>query len=57
MYQEMLPHPKPFIIMQRTDTSVTNYHRKAFKYDWWMPLIFPGYNVDDGVVIEAGSYL
>jgi len=47
------PASKAFHYHARTDTSFTNYHRKAFKYDWWMPLIFPGYNVDDGVVIEA----
>lgn len=36
------------------DTSLTNYHRKQFKYDWWMPLITPGYNPDDGFIIGAG---
>ena len=36
------------------DTSVTNYDRKWFKYDWWAPSIFPSYNPDDGVLIGAG---
>ncbi|GAB2825816.1 hypothetical protein GCM10027043_29100 [Ferruginibacter profundus] len=35
------------------DTSVTNYNRKSFKYDWWVPLLTPGYNPDDGFVIGA----
>lgn len=37
-----------------TDTSITNYHKKWYKYDWWMPLIYPSYNPDDGVFIGAG---
>jgi hypothetical protein len=44
---------KAFHYHATNDTSVTNYHRKWFKYDWWMPLIFPGYNPDDGVLIGA----
>jgi hypothetical protein len=37
-----------------TDTSVTKHNRKWFNYDWWMPLLFPAYNPDDGVLIGAG---
>ncbi|MGC4100939.1 BamA/TamA family outer membrane protein [Ferruginibacter sp.] len=36
------------------DTSYTNYNKKAFKYDWWKPLIQPGYNPDDGFSIGLG---
>ncbi len=36
------------------DTSVTNYKRRWFKYDWSMPLVFPSYNPDDGILIGAG---
>lgn len=37
-----------------SDTAVTNYHWDEFRYDWWMPLLVPGYNPDDGIVIGAG---
>jgi hypothetical protein len=37
-----------------TDTSFTNFHRKSYKYDWWIPIILPGYNPDDGLIIGAG---
>jgi hypothetical protein len=36
-----------------TDTSLTNYNSKSFKYDWWIPLFTPGYNPDDGFVTGA----
>jgi len=36
------------------DTAVSNYHWDAFKYDWWLPIINPGYNPDDGFIIGAG---
>ncbi len=36
------------------DTSYTLYNRKAFKYDWWKPLIAPGFNADDGFTIGLG---
>jgi hypothetical protein len=36
------------------DTNTVKYNPKAFKYDWYMPLIIPGYNPDDGILIGAG---
>ena len=36
------------------DTTYTTFTRKSFKFDWWMPLIKPGYNPDDGISIGAG---
>ena len=43
-----------FKIRSTNDTSYTEYNRKAFKYDWWKPIITPGYNADDGVTIGLG---
>ena len=37
-----------------TDTTITAYNPKSFKYDWYKPTFFPGYNPDDGVLIRAG---
>ena len=37
-----------------SDTSLTNYDRKRFQYDWYAPVILPGYNPDDGVSLGAG---
>src|SRR5450432_1935219 len=37
-----------------SDTAVTNYHWDQFRYNWWMPLVIPGYNPDDGIFIGAG---
>lgn len=37
-----------------TDTAITNYNPKSFKYDWYKPTFFPGYNPDDGVLLRAG---
>ena len=45
---------KSFHYKSTTDTSITNYNRKSFKYDWWLPLLIPGYNADDGFTIGAG---
>ena len=39
-----------------SDTSITNYNRKSFKYDWWAPVLEPGYNPDDGFVL-GGSFI
>jgi hypothetical protein len=36
-----------------TDTSITNYNRKAFEYDRCNFLLKPGYNPDDGFVLGA----
>lgn len=38
---------------KRWDTSY-HYDRKSVKYDWYIPLITPGYNVDDGFTIGLG---
>lgn len=35
------------------DTSLTNYNRKRFEYDWYMPQFLPGYNPDDGFFLGA----
>ena len=45
---------KNFHYHSMNDTSFTNYDRRWFKYDWWIPLIFPSYNPDDGVLIGPG---
>jgi hypothetical protein len=37
-----------------SDTSITQYQPKDFRYDWWKPLIVPGVNPDDGFVLGAG---
>jgi hypothetical protein len=49
--QEDAPASRAFRYRGTNDTSVTNYNRRWFKYDWSMPLIFPTYNVDDGILI------
>ena len=36
------------------DTLFTHYNRRHFKYDWYIPLIIPGFNPDDGVFIGTG---
>jgi hypothetical protein len=43
-----------FTYHSTSDTSLTNYNRKSFKYDWWVPIIIPGDNPDDGFIIEGG---
>lgn len=37
-----------------SDTLKNVYNRKAFSYDWFAPIIIPGYNVDDGFITGAG---
>ncbi|HET9825013.1 MAG TPA: ShlB/FhaC/HecB family hemolysin secretion/activation protein, partial [Chitinophagaceae bacterium] len=34
--------------------SLYRYTRNSVKYDWYIPLIIPGYNVDDGFSIGLG---
>lgn len=34
--------------------SVNKYHRKQFKHNRYMPFLYGGYNIDDGVSIGAG---
>ncbi len=40
-------------VNKRSD-SMYRYNRRAVKYDWYIPLIIPGYNPDDGVSIGLG---
>jgi hypothetical protein len=40
--------------MRHYDTSVVNYHWKSYKYDWFAPVLRPGYNPDDGFYIGGG---
>ncbi|MDN3656073.1 hypothetical protein QWZ08_10580 [Ferruginibacter paludis] len=51
---DMPASSKSFSYKPTNDTSITNYNRMEFKYDWWLPLIIPGYNPDDGFVVGAG---
>jgi len=37
-----------------SDTLKNVYNRKAFTYDWFAPVLIPGYNVDDGFITGAG---
>ncbi|HTE24315.1 BamA/TamA family outer membrane protein [Flavitalea sp.] len=46
--------PGKFRYRATSDTAVTNFHPTGFRYDWWRPLLIPGYNPDDGLVIGAG---
>lgn len=34
--------------------SLFEYNRRSVKYDWWVPLIVPGYNPDDQVILGLG---
>ncbi len=36
------------------DTALVNFHWRSFKYDWFAPVIRPGYNPDDGFYIGGG---
>ena len=36
------------------DTSIVDYHWRSYKYDWFAPVIRPGYNPDDGFYIGGG---
>ena len=42
------------IYREAKDTAFTNYKRKSFQYDWWIPLIIPAYNHDDGFFVGLG---
>ncbi|HEX7846284.1 MAG TPA: BamA/TamA family outer membrane protein, partial [Chitinophagaceae bacterium] len=39
------------------DTLKNNYNRKAYVFDWLAPLGGPGYNVDDGFLLNTGFIL
>jgi hypothetical protein len=40
--------------VHRSSDSLFQYNRRSVKYDWWIPLIVPGYNPDDQVVLGVG---
>ncbi len=40
--------------INRSEDSIFQYNRKSVKYDWWLPLIVPGYNPDDQVILGLG---
>jgi hypothetical protein len=44
-----------FKFNRRWDT-LYRYNRASVKYDWYIPLIVPGYNQDDGVSIALGLF-
>jgi hypothetical protein len=44
-----------FKINKHWDT-LYRYNRASVKYDWYIPLIVPGYNQDDGVSIALGLF-
>lgn len=46
-------HPVAFRYIPTKDTSLLNYNRESFKYDWWMPMFTPAYNPDDGLLTGA----
>jgi hypothetical protein len=42
-----------FAVHRSTDT-LFQFKRTSFKSDWWVPLIIPGYNPDDQVILGLG---
>ena len=48
---QIAPHFKD---VHHFDTSLVNFHWRSFKYDWFSPVIRPGYNPDDGFYIGGG---
>jgi len=44
---------KAFRVNRRWDT-LYNYKRASVKYDWYLPLVIPGYNQDDEISVSAG---
>lgn len=40
--------------INRSEDTIFQYNRKSVKYDWWLPLIIPGYNPDDQVILGVG---
>ena len=49
-----------FEIEKETEKNISSdslknvYNRKSFTYDWFAPVLRPGYNVDDGFITGAG---
>lgn len=42
------------IFKEKKWDTLYHYNRRSSKYDWFIPLIVPGYNVDDGLTIGLG---
>jgi len=40
--------------VQHFDTALVNFHWRSYKYDWFAPVLRPGYNPDDGFYIGGG---
>jgi hypothetical protein len=40
--------------VNHSSDSLFQYRRNSVKYDWWIPLIIPGYNPDDQVIVGLG---
>ncbi|MBO9203922.1 MULTISPECIES: BamA/TamA family outer membrane protein [Niastella] len=40
--------------INHSSDSLFDYKRNSVKYDWWIPLIIPGYNPDDQVILGLG---
>ncbi len=49
-----VPPSANFKNMRHYDTSLVNYHWRSYKYDWFAPVLRPGYNPDDGIYIGGG---
>lgn len=41
-------------IKNTDDTSYTTFLRRGFKYDWWKPVLLPGFSPDDRVLLNLG---
>ena len=52
LYNQDLTH-RSFRINKRSD-SLYRYNRACTNYDCYLPLIIPGYNPDDGVIVGLG---
>ena len=46
--------PPRFKRVYNFDTALVNFHWRSFKYDWFAPVLRPGYNPDDGFYIGGG---
>lgn len=40
--------------IDHSNDTLFQYKRNSVKYDWWIPLIVPGYNPDDQVILGVG---
>jgi len=46
--------PPRFRTVHHFDTALVNFHWRSYKYDWFAPVLRPGYNPDDGFYIGGG---